>query len=101
MRANEGFVTSFTAAGTKAVVDAQGESLKGGAYQLAGVSALWGTASLQLQRLGPDGSTYTNVGTAFTSNSVQSPLYLPPGQYQWVQTNAGTVTVSVLRIPFD
>jgi hypothetical protein len=40
----------------------------GASYVLACVSASWAGVSVQLQALGPDGTTYLNVGTALSAN---------------------------------
>jgi hypothetical protein len=106
MRAPEGFTTTFSAAGTKAIADAQGESLKGGLYEVSAVCGTWGSASLQLQRLGPDGSTYGAIGSPITSNYLgapTAPLYLPEGTYEWVLTNApgSSLVAGLQRVPRD
>jgi hypothetical protein len=43
--------------------------VKGGAYGLS-VVATFGGGNVQLQLLGPDGSTWLNVGSAITANGV-------------------------------
>lgn len=101
MRAPESFTTVFAAAGTKAIADAQGQSLRGGVYQLAAHSAAWGGGNAQLQQLGPDGATYLNVGSQITADGVQGPLYLPPGVYQWVLTTTTAASLQVNRVPME
>lgn len=50
----------------------------GGGKGLFSAVATWGGGSVQLQYMGPDGSTWLNVGSAVTANGVQN-FELPPG----------------------
>ena len=82
--------------------------LKGGVYAMGAVAGTWGGGNVALQALLPDGVTfgpmYTAQGDAnaqITSNSMISPLYLPPGQYRFnVTTATGAVAAYVAGIPF-
>ncbi len=74
-------------------------ALDGGLYELAAV-ATWGGGNVQLQQLGPDGSTWLNVGTDLTANGVTT-MDCPPGTYQLAVTTATGVTASICRVPTD
>lgn len=58
-------------------------------------SATWGGGNIQLQKLGPDGSTYIGVHTAITANGASGPIYLPAGTYKVAVTTATAVYVAV------
>lgn len=47
----------------------------------------WGGGNVQLQRLGPDGSTWLNYGAAITANGAAA-VELAPGSYRAVVTTA-------------
>jgi hypothetical protein len=55
--------------------------IKGGTYGLS-VEATFGGGNVTLQLLGPDGSTWLNVGSAITANGFSSQS-LPPGSIGW------------------
>jgi len=73
--------------------------LNGGDYLVEAV-ATWGGGNVELQALGPDGSTYLSLPTALklTANGSISG-YLTPGQYRFTVTTATAVYCSVARIP--
>jgi hypothetical protein len=53
---------------------------------VAGIAASWGTGgSVELQCLGPDGSTFLSLPTALKlmSNATIGPELAPPGQYRF------------------
>lgn len=49
--------------------------------------ATWGGGNVQLQYLGPDGTTWLNVGAALTANGL-APFELPPGRIRAAVTTA-------------
>jgi hypothetical protein len=67
----------------------------GGVYALS-VVATFGGGSVQLQLLGPDGSTWLNVGAAITANGYVSQT-LPPGSYRLSITTATAVYADLTR----
>lgn len=72
--------------------------LDGGIYALS-VVATFGGGSVDLQVLGPDGSTYVSALTAaFLANGTKV-VFLPPGAYKWVIATATAVYVSANRVP--
>lgn len=76
-------------------------TLRGGKYGVAAV-ATFSSGSVDLQTLGPNGSTFLDVGTAtkFTSAGY-AVIDLPPGVYQFTITTSTAVYASVTRIPND
>lgn len=119
MHAGESFVITNKGAGTYPVVMGnQGGGINsgrpyvmGGRYQFSAV-ATFGVGSIELQCLGPDGSTYVslvfpfnnagteadlNVGTLKANGAKQ--LDLPPGVYQVVITTATGASVALTRVP--
>jgi len=73
--------------------------LKGGTYLIEAV-ATWGGGNIELQALGPDGSTYLSLPTALklTANgTIQGQL--APGLYRFTVTTATAITCSVAGIP--
>ena len=73
-------------------------TLDGGLYMVA-VVATFGGGNVELQGLGPDGSTYLSLPTALklSANGMISG-YCPPGQYKFVVTTATAVYASVAGI---
>lgn len=74
-------------------------ALPGGQYMLSGV-ATWSTGNIEVQALGPDGSTWLSLPTAMklTASGMIS-AYLPPGQYRLTVTTATAIYASLVRIP--
>jgi hypothetical protein len=75
--------------------------LKGGYYMVAAV-ATWGGGNVELQGLGPDGSTWLSAPTALklTANGMIGG-YLPPGQYRFAVTTATALSVNVSGVPIS
>jgi hypothetical protein len=73
--------------------------VRGGLYQVT-VVATWGGGNVTLQRLGPDGTTYLNVDSAYTVNGGGT-YYLPPGTYKFAVVTATVVRVDVSRVAGD
>src|SRR5579872_4962394 len=73
--------------------------LTGGIYVLSAI-ATWGGGSVELQKLGPDGSTFLSFNTAvkLTANGMTAPVYVPPGQYQITVTTATGVYTDLSRV---
>ena len=65
------------------------KSWDGGRGVFAAV-ATWGGGSAQLQYLGPNGSTWLNVGSALTADGLQS-FELPPGMIRCAVATATAV----------
>lgn len=76
-------------------------TLKGGYYMMAAV-ATWGGGNVELQMLGPDGSTYLSAPTALklTANGMIAG-YLPQGQYRFTVTTATALYCSVTGVPIS
>lgn len=74
--------------------------IDGGVYVLTGV-ATWGGGNIDLQKLGPDGSTLLDLSTPvkLTANGCTAPAYLPPGQYQLTVTTATAIYAELSRVP--
>lgn len=78
--------------------DSAAFSLLGGDYGVSVHAGTWSSGSVVLQRLGPDGSTYIPVLTAFSADGYAT-VRLPPGTYKIAVTTATGVYASVLHIP--
>jgi hypothetical protein len=61
------------------------------------------TTSVELQMLGPDGSTFVSLPTALkvTASGGTAGGYAPPGQYRFTLTSATGVTCSVAGVPIS
>jgi hypothetical protein len=83
----------------------------GGQYAV-GVSATFGGGNVELQILGPDGSTFISIYQFFNNAGAEADLiigkflangmkvfYLPAGQYKFVVTTATAVYANVIRVP--
>ena len=66
----------------------------GGKYSFD-ASGTWGSGNAQVELLGPDGSTWLNVGSSVTANGVQT-LDLPAGQYRIAISSGATAVYAVL-----
>jgi hypothetical protein len=76
-------------------------SLDGGLYAFDTVGATG--SSIDMRRLGPDGSTYVSVLTAIITANSEQLVYLPAGQYEFVYGASGATGIyaRVSRIPFE
>jgi hypothetical protein len=72
-------------------------TLNGGEYGVTASCASWGEGTVQLEVLGPDGSTWIAAATALSANGFQV-IDLPPGAYQLALTNASAVYASISRV---
>ena len=72
-------------------------SLRGGYYWVESKST--GTGTIDLKRLGPDGTTYTARITQITTTAGQQTIYLPPGTYEWVVATFTANYLEISRIP--
>lgn len=72
-------------------------NLRGGSYWLETKST--GTGTIDLQRLGPDGTTWTARATQITATAGQQTLSLPPGSYRWVVATFTANYLEITRIP--
>lgn len=72
-------------------------SLRGGSYWIETKST--GTGTLDLQRLGPDGVTYTARITQITATAGQQTISLPPGTYKWAIATFTANYLEITRIP--
>jgi hypothetical protein len=68
-------------------------NLRGGLYWIETKST--GTGSIDLKKLGPDGSTFTARITQITATAGQQTISLPQGSYEWV---IATFTANYLEI---
>jgi hypothetical protein len=76
-------------------------ALKGGYYMVA-VVATFGGGNVELQGLGPDGSTWLSAPTALKLTAAGTIAgYLPPGQYRFTITTATAVYASVIGVPIS
>jgi hypothetical protein len=98
MRAGESF-TGAPAALTGLTTTGAQFYLEGGKYWLAAVGT-FNSASVTLQRVGPDGNTFVTAATALTAagGNVSD---LPPGTYQVTISGSTTAALywEVVRIP--
>lgn len=85
------FKLSNVAAGTYPVV------LRGGSYWFEFNGT--GSGTVDLKKLGPDGTTYTARATQVTATVGQQTISLPPGQYQVVIATFTANYVEITRIP--
>lgn len=67
--------------------------LRGGKYYIETKST--GSGTIDLKRLGPDGSTWTAQITQITATAGKQTIDLPPGKYRW---EVGTFTANYLEI---
>jgi len=72
-------------------------TLRGGSYWIE--TAGTGTGTVDLQKLGPDGSTYTARITQITATAGQQTISLPPGTYRWVVVTFTANYLEITRIP--
>lgn len=108
MRAPESNSLSQVAAGVSAAFP-----LEGGQY-LASVVAtgISGSNTVELQRLGPDGSTWLSLSASFNNAGTEADLVigkfsangakllpLAPGNYRWNVTTATNTFAEVQRVP--
>lgn len=72
-------------------------TLNGGTYGML-ASATWGGGSLDLQALGPDGSTYISVLAATFTATGYKTFTIPGGQYKFVGVTSSAIYAVVCRI---
>jgi hypothetical protein len=72
-------------------------NLRGGTYWIETKST--GTGTIDLQKLGPDGSTYTARITQITATAGQQTIALPPGTYRWAVVDFTANYLEIQRIP--
>lgn len=72
-------------------------TLRGGSYWIETSST--GTGTIDLKKLGPDGSTYTARITQITATAGQQTISLPPGTYEWVIATFTANYLEITRIP--
>lgn len=88
----DGKVYSNQAAGTLGPFQ-----LRGGSYWIETNST--GSGTIDLKRLGPDGTTYTARITQITATVGQQTISLPPGTYEWVVATFTANYLEITRIP--
>lgn len=71
--------------------------LTGGLYAITTVST--GTGTIDLEVLGPDGSTWIAAMTQITTTSKFQTQQLPPGTYRWATATFTAIYATVSRIP--
>lgn len=71
--------------------------LRGGLYWIETLST--GTGTIDLKKIGPDGSTYTARITQITATAGQQSISLPPGTYEWVIATFTANNLEITRIP--
>lgn len=72
-------------------------SLRGGSYWIETLST--GTGTIDLKKLGPDGTTFTARITQITATAGQQTISLPPGTYEWVVATFTANNLEITRIP--
>lgn len=95
MRADDGTEYTWSAAGASPSF-----VLVGGRYVMFGLSADWNGGNVELQALGPDGSTFLKVGDDISANGSQV-VDLAPGEYQFGVTTTAAGSASLGRVPND
>lgn len=75
--------------------------LKGGYYVVASVFS--GAGSVELQGLGPDGTTFVSMPTPLklTTTATSVGGYAPPGQYRFTITTVTAVFCNVSGVPIS
>lgn len=69
-----------------------------GTYGIIALAASWSAGSLDLQALGPDGSTYVSVlAAAFAANGYKT-VDLIPGTYKFVPTTTDGISAVIARV---
>ncbi len=71
--------------------------LRGGSYWIETKST--GAGTIDLQKLGPDGSTFTARITQITATAGQQTISLPPGTYRAVISGFTANYLEITRIP--
>lgn len=71
--------------------------LRGGSYWIETKST--GSGTIDLQKLGPDGTTYTARITQITATAGQQTISLPPGTYKVAIATFTAIYVEITRIP--
>ncbi len=96
--ANTNWSNGFKVAGATAT---QGPfELLGGEYGVTVHTDTWNGASVTLQILGPNGTTYVTCVTAFTADGYAT-VFLPPGQVQMLVSVAVPTNVNLTCIPIS
>lgn len=72
-------------------------TLRGGNYWIETQSS--GSGTIDLKRLGLDGTTYTARITQITATAGQQTIDLPPGTYEWVVATFTANYLEINRIP--
>jgi hypothetical protein len=72
-------------------------TLRGGLYWIETKST--GTGTIDLKRLGPDGTTYTARITQIIATTGQQTISLPPGTYEWVVATFTANFLEISRVP--
>src|ERR1017187_1583317 len=72
-------------------------TLRGGSYWIETKST--GTGTIDLKKLGPDGTTYTARITQITATAGQQTISLPGGSYEWVVATFTANYLEISRIP--
>jgi hypothetical protein len=76
--------------------------LNGGYYLVSAIAASWGGGNIELQALGPDGSTWLSLPTALKlSANGEIGGYLSPGQFRFAVTTTTDITCSVAGVPIS
>ena len=89
----DGLVLKTVAAGTYPC------TLRGGEYWIEFDGT--GSGTVDLKRLGPDGSTYTARITQITASPGQQTIALPPGSYEAVIVGFSANSLEITRIPMS
>lgn len=71
--------------------------LKGGRYGFAAVAS-WGGGSVELDILGPDGTTWLATAVAFSADGYKT-IDVPPGQYRITVDTATGIYISLTNVP--
>lgn len=86
-----------------ASVTTAGQTLYGGKYAMV-IIATYGGGTVKLQYLGPDGTTWLDVGTSTTFTAAPAGIItvdLPPGQYRLNIATSTGVYVTLCRVPVE
>lgn len=75
-------------------------AIYGGRYQLATTASGYGTDGVQLEQLGPDGSTWLAITDGKSTANGAANVDLPPGQFRFtLDASVAGLNLTFVRVP--